>query len=98
MNAIRVYNLSPSANHDDCASIFNAAGIYLFLDVNSPLTNGALDQTAPWTTYNHFYMEQVFGVIEAFKGYPNTAAFFSANEVINEKSVEQAGNYIRVCY
>ncbi|KAH8697878.1 1,3-beta-glucanosyltransferase Gel2 [Talaromyces proteolyticus] len=95
VNAIRVYNLAPSADHDACASIFNAAGIYMFLDVNSPLTNGALDQTAPWTTYNHFYMQQVFGVIEAFKNYPNTAAFFSANEVISESSTENAGIYIR---
>lgn len=96
VNTIRVYNLAPSANHDDCASIFNAAGIYMILDVNSPLENGSLNRVAPWESYNPIYMAQVFGVIEAFKNYPNTAGFFSGNEVINEDSVEQVPNYIRV--
>jgi hypothetical protein len=26
VNAIRVYNLDPDVNHDECASIFNAVG------------------------------------------------------------------------
>lgn len=42
VNAIRVYNLDPALNHDDCASIFNAVGIYLILDVNSPLPGESL--------------------------------------------------------
>lgn len=95
VNSIRVYNLAPSANHDECASIFNAAGIYMILDVNSPLENGSLNRAAPWESYNPTYMAQVFGVIEAFKNYPNTAGFFSGNEVINEDSVELVPNYIR---
>jgi hypothetical protein len=96
VNTIRVYNLDPTANHDDCASIFNAAGIYMILDVNSPLPNGALDRSAPWDTYNNIYMKRVFGVIEAFKNFPNTLAFFSGNEVINQASVIQVPAYIRV--
>lgn len=95
VNSIRVYNLAPSANHDECASIFNAAGIYMILDVNSPLDNGYMNRAAPWESYNPQYMHQVFGVIEAFKNYPNTAGFFSGNEIINEDSVEQAPQYIR---
>lgn len=95
VNTVRVYNLAPSANHDECASIFNAAGIYMILDVNSPLENGSLNRGAPWESYNPIYMAQVFGVIEAFKNYPNTAGFFSGNEVINEDSVELVPNYIR---
>uniref|UniRef100_A0A093XD34 1,3-beta-glucanosyltransferase n=2 Tax=Talaromyces marneffei PM1 TaxID=1077442 RepID=A0A093XD34_TALMA len=82
VNSIRVYNLAPSANHDECASIFNAAGIYMILDVNSPLDNGSLNRGAPWESYNPVYMAQVFGVIEAFKNYPNTAGFFSGNEAV----------------
>lgn len=88
--------MSPKLNHDECASIFNAAGIYLILDVNSPLENGSLDRTAPWESYNPVYMNQVFGMIEAFKNYPNTLALFSGNEVINEDSVSQVPSYIRV--
>lgn len=69
----------------------------MILDVNSPLENGSLNRGAPWESYNPIYMAQVFGVIEAFKDYPNTAGFFSGNEVINQDSVEQAPLYIRVC-
>ncbi|KAL4999212.1 Glucanosyltransferase-domain-containing protein [Aspergillus recurvatus] len=95
VNTIRIYNLSPKLNHDECVSIFNAAGIYMILDVNSPLYPGYIDRTAPWTTYTKDYYTQVFGIIEAFKDYPNTLAFFAGNEVINEDSVEQVPQYIR---
>jgi hypothetical protein len=95
VNTIRIYNLSPSLNHDDCASIFNAAGIYMILDVNSPLYGSYIDRTAPKSSYNAVYYEQVFGVIEAFKNYPNTLGFFAGNEVINEQSVKEVAAYIR---
>ncbi|KNG84440.1 1,3-beta-glucanosyltransferase gel2 [Aspergillus nomiae NRRL 13137] len=95
VNTIRVYNLAPSLNHDDCASIFNAAGIYMILDVNSPLYGSYIDRTAPKSSYNAVYYEQVFGVIEAFKNYPNTLGFFAGNEVINEQSVKEVAAYIR---
>src|SRR6478735_8725423 len=51
VNTIRVYNLSPDLNHDECASIFNAAGMYMMLDVNSPLQGESLNSKEPWTTY-----------------------------------------------
>ncbi|KAL1969191.1 hypothetical protein VTN77DRAFT_445 [Rasamsonia byssochlamydoides] len=95
INTIRVYNLATNVSHDDCASIFNAAGIYMLLDVNSPLPNGSLDRTAPWTTYDLDYLQRIFGVVEAFKNYPNTLGFFAGNEVINEQSVVQVPAYIR---
>jgi hypothetical protein len=68
----------------------------MILDVNSPLYPGYIDRTAPWETYTEEYYTQVFGIIEAFKDYPNTLAFFAGNEVINEDSVEQVPQYIRV--
>ncbi|KAI9930602.1 hypothetical protein ASPWEDRAFT_27118 [Aspergillus wentii DTO 134E9] len=95
INTIRIYNLEPSLNHDECASIFNAAGIYMILDVNSPLTGGYLDRTDPVSTYNPTYFEQVYGVIEAFKNFPNTLAFFAGNEVINEQSSYEVPAYVR---
>ncbi|KAL4928652.1 1,3-beta-glucanosyltransferase gel2 [Aspergillus undulatus] len=95
VNTIRIYNLAPELNHDECVSIFNAAGIYMILDVNSPLYPGYIDRTAPWESYNKDYYGQVFGIIEAFKDYPNTLAFFAGNEVINEDSVEEVPQYIR---
>ncbi|KAF9883838.1 hypothetical protein FE257_002729 [Aspergillus nanangensis] len=95
VNTVRIYNLSPELNHDECMSIFNAAGIYLILDVNSPLYGGYIDRTDPESTYNPTYYEQVFGIIENFKDYPNLLGLFAGNEVINEQSVKKVPAYMR---
>jgi 1,3-beta-glucanosyltransferase GAS3 len=95
VNAIRVYNLDPDLDHSACASIFNAAGIYMILDVNSPLPNQSLNRGAPWESYSSTYMERVFDVVEAFMHFNNTLGFFSGNEVINEDSVPEVPLYIR---
>lgn len=87
--------MEPSLNHDKCASIFNAAGIYMILDVSNPLQGGYLDREAPWTTYSAIYYKQVFGVIEGFKNYDNLLGFFAGNEIINEDATYTAPKYIR---
>ncbi|KAK1250499.1 hypothetical protein MKX08_010502 [Trichoderma sp. CBMAI-0020] len=84
VNAIRVYNLDPNLNHDQCASIFNAAGMYMVLDVNSPLVGEAITSFEPWTSYYEAYSNRTFAIAEAFGNYPNTLLFFSGNEVIND--------------
>lgn len=81
-NAIRVYNLHVDANHDECVSIFNAAGIYLLLDVNSPIE--LLHRYEPWLLFGPRYLTRVFRFISAFHHYPNVAGFFAANEVVND--------------
>ena len=78
-------------------SIWNAAGIYVMLDVNSPVQGESLNRLEPWTTYHKGYLLRVFQMVEAFKGYPNTLAFFGGNEVINEDAHEEVPAYIRVC-
>lgn len=96
VNAIRVYNLDPDLNHDECASIFNAAGMYMILDVNSPLPGESINDMEPWTSYHVDYLNRTFAIVEAFKGYPNTLLFFSANEVIQaEATAEYAPPYLR---
>ena len=82
VNTIRVYNLDPNLNHDECASIFNAAGMYMVIDVNSPLVGESINSFEPWTSYYDTYLNRTFAIVEAFKSYPNTLAFFSGNEVI----------------
>ncbi|AEO61965.1 glycoside hydrolase family 72 protein [Thermothelomyces thermophilus ATCC 42464] len=96
VNTIRVYNVNPDVNHDECASIFNAAGMYMILDVNSPLVGESLTSYNPWESYYAAYLNRTFAVVEAFKDYPNTLAFFSGNEVINdEKSGADVPPYMR---
>lgn len=95
VNAVRIYNLNPDLDHTECASIFNAAGIYMILDVNSPLPNQSLNRGAPWESYSEAYLERVFEVVEGFMHFNNTLGFFSGNEVINEDSVPEVPAYIR---
>ncbi|KAI9842101.1 MAG: hypothetical protein M1837_007462 [Sclerophora amabilis] len=84
LNTIRVYNLDPSLNHDLCVSIFNNVGIYMVLDVNSPLDGESLSRSDPETTYTPDYLDRIFRIVEAFKNYPNLLAFVGGNEVIND--------------
>ncbi|KAK0674748.1 Glucanosyltransferase-domain-containing protein [Cercophora samala] len=96
VNAIRVYNLNPDLNHDACASIFNAAGMYMLLDVNSPMPGEALTSYKVYESYYASYLNRTFAVVEAFKDYPNTLAFFSGNEVIDkEETTEFVPSYVR---
>lgn len=86
INTIRVYNLDPSLNHDLCASIFNAVGIYMLLDVNSPLPSESLNPKDLNNSYSPEYLKRVFGVVEAFHNFPNTLGFFGGNEVMSAVS------------
>lgn len=97
INTIRIYTLNPDINHDECVTIFNNAGIYLILDVNSGEYGGSLNRADPAGSYNANYLTRVFKFIEAFKNYPNVLGFFSGNEVINDQSnyAEITPNYIR---
>lgn len=70
--------------------------MYMFLDVNSPLPGESLSSAAPWESYYAAYLNRTFAVVEAFKDYPNTAAFFSGNEVIfDEDNGATVPPYIR---
>ena len=84
VNTVRIYNLDPTVNHDECVSIFNAVGIYMLLDVNSPLPNQSLNPGDLGGSYNTVYLEHIFTVVEAFKNYPNVVGFFGGNEVMND--------------
>ncbi|KAK6203919.1 Glycolipid anchored surface protein 4 precursor [Pestalotiopsis sp. IQ-011] len=96
VNTIRVYNLSPDINHDECASIFNAAGMYMVIDVNSPLVGESLNSEKPWESYYAAYLNRTFAIVDNFKNYPNLLGFFSGNEVISSVDEgETAPPYIR---
>lgn len=96
INTIRVYSVDPDVNHDECMSLLAAAGIYLVLDVNSPLEHQHLNNEEPWTTYTPMYLEHIFKVIDQFAAYPNTMAFLAGNEIIfDEKSADASPNYVK---
>lgn len=96
INTVRIYNVDPDGDHDDCASIFNYVGIYMMLDVNAPTSGGSINRADPSSTYTASYLERIFKMVEAFKNYPNTLGFFGANELINDvDSAKDNPVYIR---
>ncbi|CAD6647697.1 BAH_G0047130.mRNA.1.CDS.1 [Saccharomyces cerevisiae] len=96
INTVRIYSINPDLNHDACMTMLAMAGIYLILDVNSPLQNQHLNRYEPWTTYNEVYLEHVFKVVEQFSHYNNTLGFFAGNEIVNDKrSAQYSPAYIK---
>lgn len=96
INTVRIYSINPDLNHDKCMSMLAVAGIYVILDVNSPLQNQHLNRYEPWTTYNSAYLEHIFKIIEQFGHYNNTLGFFAGNEVINDKlSAQLSPPYVK---
>jgi len=93
INTVRVYTVDNSANHDTCMTALADAGIYLVLDVNSPLYS--LNRATPAPSYNSVYLQNVFATIDAFANYTNTLAFFSGNEVINDDTTTSAAPYVK---
>ncbi len=93
LNTVRVYTVDNTANHDACMAALAAAGMYLVLDVNTPLYS--LNRATPAPSYNAVYLQNIFATIDAFANYTNTLAFFSGNEVINDDSTTSAAPYVK---
>ncbi|EMD00553.1 glycoside hydrolase family 72 protein [Baudoinia panamericana UAMH 10762] len=90
-NAIRVYHVDPTANHDSCMQSFSNAGIYAFIDLDTFTTY--INPISPnWTTYAYQAYAQV---MDAFHGYDNVAGFFVGNEVLNSGSNSPAAPYVK---
>lgn len=70
-----------------------AAGIYLVLDTDN--TRYSLNRDDPKASYNSVYLQSVFATIDAFANYPNTLAYLSGNEVINNASNTHVAPYVK---
>ena len=96
INTIRIYSINAHLNHDKCMTMLAKAGIYLFLDVNSPLPHHHLNRYEPWNSYNLYYFENVFKVVEQFSHYNNTLGFIAGNEIVNGPiSASVAAPYVK---
>ncbi|KAI0639101.1 Glucanosyltransferase-domain-containing protein [Trametes polyzona] len=81
VNAVRIYSVDSTLNHDDCMSALSQAGIYTIIDLALPV-NGSIDRNAPkWTTN---LLDQYIKTIDAFKKYDNVLAYNVGNEVVND--------------
>lgn len=93
LNAIRIYTVDNSANHDACMKLLSDAGIYLILDLNTPFVS--INRLNPSSTYTADYLQNVFATIEVFSKYDNLLGFFSANEVVNDEKTTAAATYVK---
>lgn len=90
-NAIRVYHVDSSADHDGCMQAFEDAGIYVFLDLDT-FDTYVLPGEPTWdsTQYDAFSK-----VVDAFHTYDNVAGFFVGNELINGGADSIAAPYVK---
>jgi len=79
VNAIRVYSVNSSLNHDAFMTALSNAGIYTIIDLALPL-NGSIDRIVPsWSTN---LLDQYIKTIDVFSKYDNVLAFNVGNEVV----------------
>ena len=75
------------------ARVNTCTGIYLALDVNTPLYS--LNRNEPAESYNPTYLQSIFATIDMFAAYSNTLLFFSGNEVVNAPDNTNDAPYVR---
>ncbi|KXT00107.1 hypothetical protein AC578_5815 [Pseudocercospora eumusae] len=90
-NAIRVYHVDPTADHDACMSAFSDAGIYVFLDLDT-FDTYVLANNPIW---NQTQVDAYSKVMDAFHSYDNVAGFFVGNEVLNTGVDSKAAPYVK---
>ncbi|KAF2262834.1 hypothetical protein CC78DRAFT_297675 [Lojkania enalia] len=93
LNTIRVYTVDNTADHDECMNALADAGIYLALDVNTPLYS--LNRAEIEVSYNKVYLQSIFATIDVFQKYDNTLLFFSGNEVINDDATTSCAPFVK---
>lgn len=90
-NAIRVYHVDPTADHDACMTAFSEAGIYVFLDLDT-FSTYILPDDPSWNTSQ---LEAFGKVMDTFHGYDNVAGFFVGNEVLTTGANSIAAPYVK---
>ncbi|KAI8601407.1 Glucanosyltransferase-domain-containing protein [Dissophora ornata] len=91
LNTIRVYQVDPTLNHNDCMKALEDAGMYLMLDL--AVTQYSIIRDNP--EYDTDIWNNVRSTVDAFKGYSNTLGFFAGNEVTNNKDTTVASAYAK---
>ncbi|KAF9586493.1 1,3-beta-glucanosyltransferase gas1 [Lunasporangiospora selenospora] len=91
LNTVRVYQVDPFLNHDECMRILEDYGMYLLLDLASP--RNTIIRTSP--EYNIDIWNGVRSTVDAFKNFNNVLGFFIGNEVSNDKLTTPASAYVK---
>ena len=90
-NTIRVYALDPTANHDDCMTQLQDAGIYVIADLGSPATSINRDDPA----WDDVLYTRFTSVVDTMSKYNNMIGFFAGNEVVNNATNANAMPFVK---
>ncbi|KAI8068485.1 Glucanosyltransferase-domain-containing protein [Gongronella butleri] len=90
-NVVRVYEVDPTKNHDECMKAFADNGLYLLLDIPTPRT--AINRKHP--EYDLIKYNAYKATVGAFAKYPHVLAFLAGNEVTNDKTNTAASPFVR---
>lgn len=82
VNTIRTYAIDPKADHSDCMSLLDKAGIYVVADMGDPSLS--INRDSP--SWNVELFDRYKGVIDNLGKYDNTIGFFAGNEVTNNNT------------
>ncbi|KAI0147786.1 Glucanosyltransferase-domain-containing protein [Xylariaceae sp. FL1272] len=91
VNSIRVYHVDPDADHDDCMSIFEDAGIYTLIDLDT--FNSYIMPEDPY--WNQTQYDAYAKVMDTFAGYDNLLGLFVGNEIIAQANQSLAAPFIK---
>ncbi|KAI1266131.1 Glucanosyltransferase-domain-containing protein [Xylariaceae sp. FL1019] len=91
VNSIRVYHVDPDADHDDCMSVFEDAGIYTLIDLDT-FNSYILPEDPYW---NQTQYDAYAKVIDTFAGYDNVLGLFVGNEIIAQANQSLAAPFIK---
>ncbi|KAG7872488.1 hypothetical protein KL938_005312 [Ogataea parapolymorpha] len=90
-NVIRVYALDADADHSDCMSLLQDAGIYVIADLSQPKLS--ISTTDP--EWSEALYERYTSVIDVMQQYDNVLGFFAGNEVITNSSNTDAAPFVK---
>ena len=91
VNTIRVYTVDNTQNHDGCMQAFDSQGIYVWVDVTTPLVSfNRADIEWTMAMYNNWTV-----TIDAFAQYDNLLAINVGNEVINDGKTSTSAPFIK---
>lgn len=93
INTVRVYTTDPEGDHDGCMNTFASQGIYVWIDLSSPLHS--ISRVEPAKSYTMELFNHFTAVIDAFSKYNNTFSFTASNELINTYNTSSLAPYIK---
>ncbi|KAJ6439559.1 1,3-beta-glucanosyltransferase gel3 [Purpureocillium lavendulum] len=90
-NAIRVYHVDASKDHDGCMKAFDDAGVYVMLDMDT--FNTYIEPTMLY--WNSSQFEKFSDVMDTFQKYDNLLGLFVGNENIAKRQDSPVAPFIK---